>query len=61
MEGVTVYFKPKGKSEHKTRFYSILSTDKTQDCQVVFVNIKIILEDLAEELEDGSDFDIDPV
>ena len=60
MEGVTVYFKPKGKSEYETRFYSILSTEKAQDGQVVYVNTKMILEDLAKELEDGSEFEVEP-
>ena len=58
MEGITVYFKPKGKDKYETRFYSILSTNKTQDGQVVYANTKMILEDLKDELEDGSDFDV---
>ena len=60
MEGISVYFKPKGKDKYETRFYSILSTNKTQDGQVVYANTKILLEDLKDVLEDGSDFNVQP-
>ena len=60
MEGISVYFKPKGKDKYETRFYSVLSTNKTQDGQVVYVNTKMLLKDLEDSLEDGSDFEVQP-
>ena len=60
MEGISVYFKPKGKDKYETRFYSVLSTNKTQDGQVVYVNTKMLLKDLEDSLKDGSDFEVQP-
>ena len=64
MEGIVVYFKPKGQTEYQTRFYSILSTEKTQDGRVVYVNTKKMLKDMfndleqVEGLEEGSEFQL---
>lgn len=46
MEGMSVFFKPKGQDEYETRFYSILSTEKAQDGRVVYFNTRIMLDDL---------------
>ncbi|EJK47945.1 hypothetical protein THAOC_33300, partial [Thalassiosira oceanica] len=64
MEGIVVYFKPKGQTEYQTRFYSILSTEKTQDGRVVYVNTKKMLDNMfndleqVEDLEEGSEFEL---
>ena len=60
MEGVSVYVKPKGKDKYETRFYSVLSTNKTQDAQVVYVDTKMLLKDLQDSLEEGSDLRVQP-
>ena len=55
MEGMTVFFKPKGKSDYETQYYSILSTEKCQDGRVVYANTKMVLDNLRDQLkvEDG--------
>lgn len=58
IEGIVVYFKPKGQTEYQTRFYSILSTEKTQDGRVVYVNTKKMLDDLEKDLEEGSELEL---
>ena len=42
MEGITFYFKPKGNDEYEKHFYSILSTEESQDGNVVYPNTKIM-------------------
>ena len=46
MEGITVYFKQKGKDEYETRFYSILSTEKQLDGNIIYANTRIVLEQI---------------
>ena len=53
MEGVTVYLLPPGASEYETRFYSILSTEKTQDGRIMYTNTEMILKDLQKQLASG--------
>ena len=53
IEGISVYLKPRGKEEFETRFYSILSTEKIQDGNGVYANIRLMLIDLMEDIEGG--------
>lgn len=55
MEGITVYLKPKGKDRYETQFYSILSTEKSQDGRIVYANTKKILNHLKQQLDGGTD------
>ena len=55
IEGISVYFKPKGQDHFVTRLYSILSTEKAQDGNVVYANIRMMLSQLLEDIEGGLD------
>ena len=55
MEGITVLYKPKGKDEYETHFYSILTTEKSQDGNVVYANTRIMLEDVLDRVDTGDD------
>ena len=55
MEGITVYFKPKGGNECETHVYSILSTEKEQDGNVVYANTRNMLEHLLQHLDRKSE------
>ena len=55
IEGITVYFKPKGADGPETHFYSILTTEKAQDGNVVYANTRITLEDIADLLDNGDE------
>ena len=48
-----MYLLPPGASEYETRFYSILSTEKTQDGRIVYTNTEMILKDLQKQLASG--------
>ena len=55
MEGISVMFKPKGQDKYETRYYSILSTEKAQDGNIVYQNTRIMFQDLKQHLYDGSE------
>ena len=55
IEGISILFKPKGKDKFETRFYSILSTEKAQDGNVVYTNICMVLHHLLEYVEEGAE------
>ena len=55
IEGVTAYFKPKNGDDYELRFYSFLSTDKTQDNKVVYTNIKLMLEHIKSDTMEGTE------
>ena len=54
-EGITIYFKPKGETEYETRLYSILSTDKEQDGNVLYENTRITFQDLRDKLDNDAE------
>ena len=54
IEGITIYFKPNGKTKYKTHFYSILSKDNKQDGNIVYANTQIMFQDLRDKLDDGA-------
>ena len=55
IEGVTAFFKPKNSDDYELRFYSFLSTDKTQDGKVVYANIKLMLEHIKSDSMEGTE------
>ena len=55
IEGVTAYFNSKNGDDYELRFYSFLSTDKTQDNKVVYTNIKLMLEHIKSDTMEGTE------
>ncbi|KAL7533170.1 hypothetical protein ACHAXR_005079 [Thalassiosira sp. AJA248-18] len=55
IEGITVYFKPKGKEDNETHFIAVMSTEKQQDGNVVYTNTPIMLDDIKEMLDNGAE------
>ena len=49
-----MYFKPKGQASREIRFYSILSTEKSQDGNVVYANTHIVLKEVLQHLDNGA-------
>jgi len=55
MEGMTVFFRPAGKDEFETHYYAILSTENEQDGNVVYANTRIMLEDIVDMIDNGTE------